>query len=50
MAKEETKKIAITCKAFELLNKLNEMNPQYKKYALVSELIEEAYKEANKRK
>lgn len=41
--KTELKKIAVTCKAFELLDKLNELNPGQKKYALVSELIESAY-------
>lgn len=37
------KSIAISCKAYELLEKLSELNPGYKKFVLVSELIEDAY-------
>lgn len=37
--------IAISCKAYEVLNKLAELNPGYKKFVLVSELIEDAYQD-----
>lgn len=37
------KSIAISCKAYELLNKISELNPNNKKYIFVSQLIEEAY-------
>lgn len=50
MAKDGLSRIAITCKANELLDRLAELNPQYKKYMLVSEIIENAYREANKGK
>ena len=39
------KSIAISCKAYEILNKLAELNPGYKKFVLVSELIEDAYQD-----
>ena len=42
---EKYKSIAISCKAYELLNKLAELNPGYKKFVLVSELIEDAYED-----
>lgn len=43
--KKEYRTVAISCKAYELLNKLAELNPGYKKYVLVSDLIEDAYAE-----
>lgn len=48
--RKEYKSIAISCKAYELLNKLAELNPGYKKFVLVSELIEGAYAEQTKNK
>ena len=42
------KTVAISCKAYELLKKLADLNPGYKKYVLVSELIEDAYAEQKK--
>jgi hypothetical protein len=45
MAKDKLCRIAITCKANELVDKLAELNPQYPKYMLVSEIIENAYTE-----
>ena len=37
------KRIAISCKAYESLDKISELNPNTKKYVFVSQLIEEAY-------
>lgn len=37
------KTIAISGKAYDILNKLAALNPGYKKFVLVSELIEDAY-------
>lgn len=48
MTKDGLCRIAITCKANELLDKLAELNPHYKKYMLVSEIIENAYKNMEK--
>lgn len=45
MANDGLCRIAITCKANELVDKLAELNPNYKKYMLVSEIIENAYQE-----
>lgn len=42
--KKKYQSIAISCKAYELLEKIAQLEPSYKKYAFVSELIEEAYK------
>lgn len=35
--------IAISCQAKELLDELNKLNPNMKKFVFVSQLIEEAY-------
>jgi len=43
MAKDGLDRIAITCKASELVSKLAALNPDKKKYMLVSQIIEEAY-------
>ena len=42
--RKEYRTVAISCKAYELLEKIAQMNPGYKKYVFVSDLIEEAYK------
>lgn len=47
---EKYQTIAISCRAYDLLNKLAELNPGYKKYVLVSELIEDAYMDQAKLK
>ena len=39
------KTVAVSCKAYEILEKIAQLNPGYKKYVFVSDLIEEAYKE-----
>ena len=45
---KEYKSIAISCKAYELLNKIAQMNPGFKKYVLVSDLIEDYYNNMKK--
>lgn len=42
---QQYKSIAISYEAYETLNKLAELNPGYKKFVLVSELIENAYQD-----
>lgn len=42
--RKEYRTVAISCKAYELLEKIAQMNPGYKKYVFVSDLIEQAYK------
>lgn len=46
--KKEYKTVAISCKAYELLDKIAQLNPGYKKYVLVSDLIEDYYNNMNK--
>lgn len=43
--RKEYRTVAISCKAYELLEKIAQLNPGYKKYVFVSDLIEKAYEE-----
>jgi hypothetical protein len=47
MTQEPKKTIAVSCKAFELLDKISFLTGQ-KKYVLVSDFIENYYKELTK--
>lgn len=46
--KKEYRTVAISCKAYELLNMISQLNPGYKKYVLVSDLIEDYYNNMKK--
>lgn len=45
---KDLKRIAITGKAFEIVDKLSALNPGLKRYVLVSEVIEHYYNNMKK--